>query len=589
MPYQFSDALDDELLYERVETFGSGMDGFTRATLLAADASQYLENVLISDNLVARTRPGADTLSAAPNGAAVIGISYFDTPDYQQLIACSGGKLYAYEGGAWAELAGFSGLDAYEAAQGVDKLLISDGTAHCRSFDGVTFTDLGNTTGSTTSDPPVGTTILCWHAGRMFAAGAALGRDTIYASFLLEFGSGKWNHTNFSMRVGGGEGEAIVALVSLQNYYLAVLKDSSVYLVNTDPTAANAAAWAVQKVSGGVGCVGKKAWCLYANDLLFMARDGVRSLKRMQAAAGQFDISPPLSQPLQPWIERINWAYGSTIAAVSFRELCFFAVPIDSATTPDTVLVYNARLQCWLGVWTNWAPGCWAVSRFNAIQALNFGEAGGLVRKWKYGADAADDATYLDDGAAIPTKVWTRGFLFGEPVNDKDGYHAEARFSASNALVNFTLLADAAELRTWSVDLRQEGVGLPVDLPFDLADPTAQVARRGLRGLRAWNEAYLKIESTAGWWVLRNVSVSAYLNMLKNEDRSRGATADDTSGTTTGSTPARPETWTMLGMTWRENAAGLVQVLDEGAGGDGKWHTVRMVDGQLQWATEGEE
>lgn len=519
MPYQFSDALDDELLYERVETFGGGMDGFTRATLLPADASQYLENILLTDNLVARTRPGADIVDAEPAGAdkPVIGMSYFDTLNYQQLVACADGKLWALEGGAFTEMAGWSGLDGFEAAQGVDKLLISDGTANCRSWDGAAFTDLGNTAGTVTSDPPKGATILCWHAGRMFAAGAGLGRDTIYASFLLEFGSGKWNHTNFSFRVGGGEGESIVALVSLQNYYLAVLKDNSVYLVNTDPTGANAAAWAVQKVSGGLGCVGKKAWCVYANDLLFMARDGVRSLKRMQAAAGQFDVSPPLSQPMQPWIERINWNYGHLIAATTFRELCLFAVPLDNALTPNAVLVWNGRLQRWMGVWTGWTPSCWAVSRFNAIEALNFGEPNGKVRKYKNTGDATDDATYLDDGAAIPTKLWTRGFLFGEPVNDKDGYHAEARFSASNAVVSFSLWADGAELRDWSVNLLQEAAGLPVNLPFNLADPSARAARRGLRGLRAFNEAYLRIESTEGWWALRNVTVSAYLNMLRNQ------------------------------------------------------------------------
>lgn len=519
MPYQFSDALDDELLYERVESFGGGMDGYTRATLLRADASQYLENLLIADNLVARTRPGADTLVAAPAGAnkAVIGLSYFDTLNYQQLVACADGKLWKLEGGAWAQMVGYTGLPSFEAAQGLDKLLISDGATALQSWDGAAFTVYGTTTGTATSDPPVGATILCWHAGRMFAAGAGLGRDTIYASFLLEFGNGKWNHTQFSFRVGAGEGESIVALVSLQNFYLAVLKDNSVYLVNTDPTGATAAAWTVQKVSGGLGCVGKKAWCVYANDLLFMARDGVRSLKRMQAAAGQFDISPPLSQPVQPWIDRINWAYASRIAATNFRELCLFAVPLDNSTTPNAVLVWNARLQAWAGVWTNWAPSCWALSRFATIQALNFGEPSGKVRKFKHADDASADATYLDDGAAIPCKVWTRGFFFGEPINDKSGYHAEARFSASNAIVNFTLLADGAELRNWSADLRQAGVDLPVDLPFDLADPAARAARRGLRGLRAFNEAYLKIESTAGWWELRNVTLSAYLNMLQNE------------------------------------------------------------------------
>jgi hypothetical protein len=522
MPYQFSDTLDDELLYERVETFGGGMDGFQRATLLPPDVSQYLENVIIPDNLVARTRPGADTMKAAPAdpASAIQGLTFFDKLGTTQLICGSGGVLYKWEGAAWAAMAGFTLSDSnlmFEAAQGLDKVLISDGTKNLQAWDGAAFTDLGNTAGTTTSSPPVGATILCWHAGRMFASGQAANRDTIYASFLLGYGAGQWNHTEFSMRVGGGEGEAIVALASLQNFYLAVLKDNSVYLVNCDPTQTTAAGWTVSKITGGLGCVGKKAWCVYANDLLFMARDGIRSLQRMQAAAGQFDLSPPLSAPMQPWIDRINWAYASKICAVNFRELCLFAMPLDNSTTNNAVLVWNARLKCWLGVWTGWTPSCWAKTRFSNVPALVLGEQTGLVRQYKHAADPTDDNTYLEDGVPIGTKVWTRSFLFGEPVNNKDGYHAEARFNVSNAIANITLLADGADLRTWSADLRQTGVDLPVDLPFDLADPSARTARRGLRGLRSFNEAYLKIESASGWFSLWNVTVSAYLNMLQNQ------------------------------------------------------------------------
>lgn len=73
MPAQFIDAIDDPLLFERIESFGGGMDGFQRATLLGPDQYQYGENILIPDNLEARTRPGADSLgSAAPEDAILL-------------------------------------------------------------------------------------------------------------------------------------------------------------------------------------------------------------------------------------------------------------------------------------------------------------------------------------------------------------------------------------------------------------------------------------------------------------------------------------------------------------------------------------
>src|SRR4051812_27828060 len=113
MPYQFSDALDDNLLYERCESFGGGMDAFSTPALLPPDAWQYGENIVVPDNLRARTRPGADTLGAAPNGVTPIqGLKYFDTNSPKQLIAGANKKLWKWEGAAWAEMVGFQLTDA---------------------------------------------------------------------------------------------------------------------------------------------------------------------------------------------------------------------------------------------------------------------------------------------------------------------------------------------------------------------------------------------------------------------------------------------------------------------------------------------
>ena len=72
------------------------MDAYQRATLLRADAGQYLENIFVPDNLRARTRAGADTLTAAPGGLAglIQGLIFFTTSTYQQLLAGSGGKIW---------------------------------------------------------------------------------------------------------------------------------------------------------------------------------------------------------------------------------------------------------------------------------------------------------------------------------------------------------------------------------------------------------------------------------------------------------------------------------------------------------------
>jgi len=507
-----------QLLHERVESFGGGMDAFTRSTLLPADASQYFENVNVLDNLEARTRPGADTLDEGPADpdSEIQGLLYYDTPDDEQLIAGSGGKLWVWEGSSWVEIAGWT-LDSstllLAAAQGVDQALFSDGVAALRTWDGTTLTALTTNTG-VLGDAPVGATILVWHGGRMLASGVATEPDTIWASALLDFGNGKWDHTNFKFRVGAGEGERIIGVVSLQDFWLAVIKENSVWLVNTPPEATSAAQWTVVKLSSGAGGVSRRGQAVAGNDAFFMSREGVRSVRRMAAAAGQYEVGLPISTPMQPYIDRINWTAGHTIAAHTYEHLVLFAVPLDAATSPDHTLVFNARLGQWTGVWTGWTPRCFETTRFGDLHRLVFGQQNGLVRQWKDFEDAEDDDTYTDDVASYATKAWTRGMLFGQPINDKDAYDVELRFSKSNAIVTCTIVGDQDELRSWQHDLRTEGVNLPVNLPFDLASPRARTGRRGLRDLRRFNECYLKIESSTGWWALKNATLRAQLKRV---------------------------------------------------------------------------
>src|SRR5256885_2274831 len=93
MPEHYIDALDDELHYERCETFGGGMDNYNHPTLLEPTQYQYGLNIFIPDSLDARTRPGADRVGTA-RAAKIQGLFYFDTPTVEQLITASNGVLY---------------------------------------------------------------------------------------------------------------------------------------------------------------------------------------------------------------------------------------------------------------------------------------------------------------------------------------------------------------------------------------------------------------------------------------------------------------------------------------------------------------
>lgn len=530
MPYHYNDGTDDQLLYERVESFAGGMDAFTRSTLLGPDVSQVLRNMVVLDNMEARTRPGADALNTSAVAAGALqGLFYYDTPTVERIVAAINKKIYGWNGTEWTEIdsdiALSDGTAQIAIAQGLDKLLISNVTGQMFIYDGSTGQITGQ--GTDADDPPTGATILCWHAGRMFASGfvgttAGKESDCIYVSTLLEFGTEKWDATTRSFRVGAGEGDPIVALVSIQEVTLAVLKENSIWLCVTDPTdePANYSANQLSEVVNyGVGCVGRRAWAMFGNDLLFMARDGVYSLRRMQAAEGQYELSAPLSQPLQPYIDRINWTYASKICATRYKQYVLFAVPMDSSTVNNAVLVYNGRLNRWIGVWdgATWLPEHWCVSRFGGVHRLCFMNADNILREWKDNESATDNDTYTDGGGGIESFVDGRGLLFGEPVNDKDAYHLEMRFSSGYANIRVTLMADNTENKSVDIEARRELPTLPLVLDFSLTSPGHIVLRRGFRGLPSFNECFLRIQSSDGWFSLRNYTLSAFLNTLQNE------------------------------------------------------------------------
>ncbi len=138
-----------------------------------------------------------------------------------------------------------------------------------------------------------------WAAGFSGSGGAGKEDDAVCCSALLAYGNGNWDLTTQSFRVGGGEGDPVLGLVSLpasvpEQAVLGVLKQNSIHLVRTDPTVPVANfqdSMVPESVAGGLGVVGKRAYTVYGNDLYYAAPDrSFRRLSRMQAAASQYEV-----------------------------------------------------------------------------------------------------------------------------------------------------------------------------------------------------------------------------------------------------------------------------------------------------------
>ena len=550
-------------VYDRQPNFAGGMDAYRYAADLDVNQCQLLQNMQVLDNGRAITRPGADQVDSLPSTFTLgengnQGLSFLDNSSGQFILMGKGSNLYKWNGSQWSAASGFTLSDSVSqfcSVQGMDKLLISDGVQNMQLWDGTRFTDLGN---QVSTNAPKGVTIMSYIAGMFVVSGNAMVQnnvtypsDTLFFSNYLDATSGHWSVSK-SFRVGNGDGEAIVALAPIQStasnypvFQLGVLKENSVWVLSISPQGTTLQSW-FNSASGvtfttapqgdqvgiGVGCVGRNAWCSFQNDLLFMSQDGVQSLQRMQAAAGQYQLTSPLSTPIQPYIDRINWSVASHIQAVKYRQLAIFFVPLDNSLVNNYALVWNGRIQKWF-VWTGWNVSSAIVTRFTSgVQYNVSGKVGttqdgiqlvmgdaitGNVNVWKDNTIIIDeDNTYLDNGSNIPWTLETRAFTFGDFDAQKKMRAALVRFNRGNSIVKLEAYCDLADDDYWSQNITPNGSILPVLLPFVLASDNPVESYRKLEGLLYCNEFYLKISSEKGWADIRNVVLTAFLKPLRD-------------------------------------------------------------------------
>jgi hypothetical protein len=280
--------------------------------------------------------------------------------------------------------------------------------------------------------------LLTSHSNRLFCSSAdsSVPPDTLYVSDLLDGES--WDLLGNSIRVGSGDGDAITALLPWFGFKLLVFKERSVWSVDANP-AQEVGDWDIKLINNRTGCVAHQTAQQVGSDVLFLSRDGVRSLSTIEAGS-QTDVSSPLSAPINDFIERINRDYTSKACAVFYRNRYMLSVALDSDTYPKTVLVYNAEQKSWSGFWSGWEPRSFAVTAFGGKIRLQFGDNGGKLYTWlDYVAESdATESYYKDQTADYETKIFSRGYNFKEIYADKLGYQVE--FDVDNQFSNDQLL-----------------------------------------------------------------------------------------------------------------------------------------------------
>jgi len=577
------DNLDDPLLDAGTGQF-VGLNSRVRPALIPDNELSKNNDGRIGETGMVETRYPAKCIQGHNiTPASAQGIGMFDTPTKEVLIAGINKKLYSagsLYGTTWTDLSHTLYGDV-TFAQLDNKLFFVDGYYYYY-WDGSTFTEVTTFDGSTTLLPHFEDIIS--HGNRILLSrvnDTAYNDDEIYASDLLD---GTAIDSTYSIRVGAGDGDPIVKILSWFKDFVAVLKEKSVYVVNTSSligTAGGGATdpvnWVIEKVTDSMGCVAPKTVVNVGNDIWFLSREGLTSLRRVKESQQRQISAIVLNTPVNDVFEDVNWDDADTASAAYYNNRFYISLPISPSKVPNATLVYDTRTQKWSGKYTGtaWKPYAFVNSSFKNNRHLVFQDSTGnvywekqtpvhesqdqlpsvvtdsgslvvgesyLIYNYQSGDNfttvgASSNATGIEFVATGTNPTWvnnsylakytyedidldsyTKAFDFGYPVNYKDGFNLEVDFYRSQGTVSIYLIPDDDEANIVTI---ATGVStgddptLPQTSPFTLnGDTDKRVVYEIPVDLPPFKELKVRILGANASIKTRRVQITGFLNTM---------------------------------------------------------------------------
>ena len=376
---------------------------------------------------------------------------------------------------------------------------------------------------------PSGLRLIKSFTNRLFAVGTGENRNTLYASDILD--PEIWKTTN-SIIVGGDDGEDIIAIQPFYGFQIIVFKRNKIYLVDVTPSTTftsgtsllsltnSAAEWTVQTISNRIGCIAGRSVALVNKDVFFLSNDGIRSISR--SLADDFStVGLTISEPVKDVIARINRSFIETCNATFHNNRYLLAIPLDSATKPSHILVYNSIFNCFEGLWevaaarmveTSFTSGFTTNTIKLCIGTTN--SRIGHLTDYK-DADSVDITTgFQDFGTGYTSKVVTKAYEFDDRFALKYGSHYEIEFynsGSTNATISLRRDTDGNDvILGTNVDTTSpDGLTLPFVLPATLSAKVVKRRADSLRSYDKWRNIRLKVEAATKKLSIRGIIVAA--------------------------------------------------------------------------------
>ena len=171
-------------------------------------------------------------------------------------------------------------------------------------------------------------------------------RDLVAVSDYLNYTRYQPVMANF--RINQGSEDKLVALRKYDENTVLCFKEASVYAVRN--LIGNLQDAYLDEITSDYGLASAKAVTTVGRDVWFLSdQRGVVSLSLSQSGKLQ-GVDVPVSDPIQGYIDRINWSFADKAASTYHKNKYYLAVPLDSNTSNSAILVYDFKNQAWSGI-----------------------------------------------------------------------------------------------------------------------------------------------------------------------------------------------------------------------------------------------
>lgn len=168
-------------------------------------------------------------------------------------------------------------------------------------------------------------------------------------------------------RITAGIADFMVGFQPFAEDNLIVFNRNSIHLITG--VSGSLADTSVNELTREIGCLARRSITQHGNQIMFLSDDGVYSLTFLDRYNLR-GVDLPLSDPIQPIIDRINRDLAADSVGIYFANRYYLAVPLDSAvgagdaTGNNAILVYNFLNQGWESV-DSVASNGWRVLNFH--------------------------------------------------------------------------------------------------------------------------------------------------------------------------------------------------------------------------------